>query len=322
MVAASATLARGDTVTNSMLMTSRIVGMPGPQPSPGAISREALLSWYRPRPHDYPWRTPHPDPYAILVSEVMLQQTQVSRVAPIFRGFMDRFPDVRALSSAARAELLRAWAGLGYHRRVLALREAAATIVRDHGSDVPRDIELLRALPGVGPYTAAAVASIAFGVPVAAVDTNVRRITARVVHGVEPDEVPRVRLQTDAEAMVDPASPGEWNQALMDLGRFVCRPAPRCDECPLANGCRFVLRGARPRSSARRQPAFEGSARQARGRVLAALRERGAGSVRELADVTGMPLERTAQAASGLAADGVVSLSTAGISVDTYVSID
>lgn len=296
--------------------------MPGPQPSPGVISREALLSWYRPRPHDYPWRTSHPDPYAVLVSEVMLQQTQASRVAPIFRAFMVRYPDVRALASAARADILRAWAGLGYHRRALSLRDAAATIVGDHDGEIPRDVESLCALPGVGPYTAAAVASIAFGVPVAAVDTNVRRITARVVHGVEPDGVTPARLQADADAMVDPASPAEWNQALMDLGRFVCRPAPRCGDCPLAEGCRFAIRGARPRPSARRQTPFQGSVRQARGLVLDALRKRGGESVRELASQTGMPVERTSRAVSGLAADGVASVSTGVICAETAVTID
>jgi A/G-specific adenine glycosylase len=303
-------------------MTSRIVGMPRPQPRPGAIRREALLAWYRPRPHEYPWRIEDPDPYAVLVSEVMLQQTQAPRVAPIFRGFMARFPDVGVLSSVARAELLRAWAGLGYHRRALALREAARAIVRDHGGEVPRDVASLRALPGVGPYTAAAVASIAFGVPVAAVDTNVRRITARVVHGAEPEKIPARLLQAEADAMVDPASPGEWNQALMDLGRFVCRPEPRCAECPLAKGCRFALEGGSPHPSARRQPAFEGSTRQARGRVLAELRERGGASVLELSTGTGMPVERTSRAAASLAEDGLASVDTGEVSVDTYVCID
>jgi A/G-specific adenine glycosylase len=294
-----------------------------PSPSPVGLLRSAVLAWYRPRPKHYPWRTERPDPYAVLVSEVMLQQTQAPRVAPAYRAFLERFPDVRALSSAARSELLRAWGGLGYPRRALALREAARTIVRDHDGRVPADVEAMRSLPGVGPYTAAAVASIAFGVPVAAVDTNVRRIVARVVHGAAPDGIAARRLQADADEMVDRASPGEWNQALMDLGRFVCRPLPRCGECPMAGGCRFALEDAPTRPSARRrQPAFDGSARQARGRVLAALRERGGASVRELAADTEMPVERTSRAAAALARDGLVSLDMFQISVDTYVSID
>jgi A/G-specific adenine glycosylase len=258
----------------------------------------------------------------VLVSEVMLQQTQAARVAPAYRAFLERFPDVGALSSAARAELLRAWGGLGYPRRALALREAARVIVRRHDGRVPSDPSVLRTLPGVGPYTAAAVASIAFGVPVAAVDTNVRRVTARVAHGTDPVGLSPRQLQADADAMVDPASPGEWNQALMDLGRFVCRPVPRCGECPLASGCRWNLEGGSPRPAARRQPVFEGSERQARGRVLAVLRERGGASVRELADETGMPLERTSRAAAALARDGLASLDGNAITAETRVRID
>jgi A/G-specific adenine glycosylase len=311
-------------------MTSRIVGMVRSKPSASGAApetslrelRAAVLAWYRPRPHDYPWRTSHPDPYAVLVSEVMLQQTQAARVAPAYRAFLERFPDVRALASAARAELLRAWGGLGYPRRALALREAARAIVRDHDGRVPADVPALRALPGVGPYTAAAVASIAFGLPVAAVDTNVRRITARVVHGADPDGIPARLLQADADTMVDPVEPGEWNQALMDLGRFVCRPAPRCAECPLAGDCRFALEGGVPRLAGRRQPAFEGSERQARGRVLAVLRERGGASVGEIAATTGMPLERTSRAAAGLAGDGLASLDGDATTAETRVRID
>jgi len=284
--------------------------------------RSAVIAWYRARPHDYPWRSDRPDPYAVLVSEMMLQQTQAARVAPAYRAFLARFPDVRTLSLAARAEVLRAWAGLGYHRRALALREAAAVIVRDHGGRVPSDMDALRSLPGVGPYTAAAVASIAFGVPVAAIDTNVRRITARVLHGAEPDEVPAARLRADADHLMEPAAPGAWNQALMDLGRFVCRPAPRCAECPVAPACRFALEGRIPHASGRRQPTFEGSVRQARGRVLAALRNRGGAPVAELASLAGLSVERTAHAATALAADGIVTIASGDVSVETYVSID
>jgi A/G-specific adenine glycosylase len=129
-------------------------------------------------------------------------------------------------------------------------------------------------------------------------------------------------LQAAADTMVDPATPGEWNQAMMDLGRFVCRPVPRCGECPLSVGCRFALEGGSPRRSVRRQPAFEGSARQARGRVLAALRERGGALVRELAAQTGMPVGRTSHAAASLAGDGLAMVDAIAISVDTYVSID
>jgi A/G-specific adenine glycosylase len=281
-----------------------------------------VLAWYRRRPRDYPWRVDDPDPYAVLVSEVMLQQTQASRVAPAYRAFLERFPDVGSLSTAARADLLRAWGALGYPRRALSLREAARAIVRDHGGAVPADRPSLVALPGVGPYTAAAVASIAFGDVVAAVDTNARRITARFVHGVEPDDVPPRQLGAVADAMVAPHRPGEWNQALMDLGRFVCRPVPRCPACPLASRCRFRLDGGIPRASARRQPAFGGSMRQARGLVLSCLREAGSASIDAVAQVTGLTPDRTAEAAAALAHDGVVTVSDPVISVDTFVSID
>ena len=287
-----------------------------------AAIRAALLAWYRPRPHDYPWRSARPDPYAVLVSEVMLQQTQAARVAPAYVSFLARFPDVRALSSAGRAELLRAWGGLGYPRRALALREAARAIVRGHGGRVPSDVDELRALPGIGPYTAGAVASIAFGSPVAAVDTNVRRVTARLLHGLEPDDIPARRIGADAGAMVDPAAPGEWNQALMDLGRFVCRPVPRCAACPLAFTCRFPREARAARPPRGRQERFEGSMRQARGLVLASLRDRGAATLEELEERTGMTIERTSAAASALARDGIVTLVEGGSPADGRVDID
>jgi A/G-specific adenine glycosylase len=290
-------------------------------PSSRADVHEAVLGWYRARPHDYPWRVDEPDPFAVLVSEIMLQQTQAARVAPAYRAFLQRFPDVRSLASSGRADLLRAWGRLGYPRRAIALREGARVIVHRHGGVVPRERASLVALPGVGPYTAAAVASIAFGEPIAAVATNTRRIIARLLHGLEPDGVRPRALRADADAMVARGAPGAWNQALMDLGRSVCRPAPRCDACPLSSWCRFDADGETRRRTTRRQPAFRGSMRQARGLVLSVLREVGSASVASLAHTTGMAPERTAEAVRGLAADGVVS-AAADISVDTYVSID
>jgi A/G-specific adenine glycosylase len=295
--------------------------MPRAQPSPHAARREALLAWYRPRAAAYPWRR-GAGPYAVLVSEVMLQQTQAPRVVPAFAAFLRRFPDVRALAAASRADVLRAWAGLGYNRRALALREAARAIVHGHGAQVPATVAELSALPGVGPYTASAVASIAFGVPVAAVDTNARRIVARVVHGVEPDELAPAQLRTDADALVDPGEPGAWNQALMDLGREVCRPRPRCAECPLGTMCAFAASGREGRGSTRRQPAFEGSMRQVRGRVVAGLRERGTATVAELADAARIDPERVTKAVAALVRDGLVTVSGPEVSVHSHVSID
>lgn len=243
----------------------------------------------------------------------MLQQTQVSRVAPAFEAFMTRFPTVATLAAASRADVLRAWGGLGYPRRAVALHESARVVLREHGGVVPSDPAELRSLPGVGEYTAAAVASLAYGVPVAAVDTNVRRIWARVVHGAEPDEVSPARLREDAHAWLDARDPASWNQALFDLGRTLCRPSPKCAECPMSPWCRFAAVGRTGRPSTRRQAPFEGSLRQVRGAVLAHLRERSPVTVATVTGSTGYAPERVAAAIRGLADDGVVHASPAAL---------
>jgi len=267
-----------------------------------------LMGWFEPRRRAYPWRRPRPDPYAVLVSEVMLQQTQASRVAPKFERFMRSFPTLDALAAAPAAEVVRAWAGLGYNRRALALWEAARTIVSSHGGRVPDDPSVLSGMPGVGPYTAAAVASIAYGQPVAAVDTNVRRVLARAVLGVEPDVVAPDALRAAAVSEIDRRDPGGWNQALMDLGREVCRPAPRCEVCPLARRCRFAGRGARPTGSRRRQPPFRGSFRELRGRVVEAVRA-GPTSIGALSRLTGRAPVEVGRAVAALEADGLIAAS-------------
>jgi A/G-specific adenine glycosylase len=268
-------------------------------------SRVALLAWYEPRRRAYPWRRTS-DPYRILVSEVMLQQTQAPRVVPAYRAFLRRFPDVRALAQASRREVVLAWAGLGYNRRAVALSEAARAIVAEHAGQVPSELAALQALPGVGSYTAAAVASMAFGLPVAAIDTNVRRIVSRVVEGV--DELPPTRVRELAERWLGVRDPGAWNQALMDLGREVCRPRPRCDVCPLRSTCRFAATGATPSSVRRRQGAFEGSFRQVRGAVVRALRDVPSASSAELAARTGFGSERVSEAVVRLSAEGIVTV--------------
>jgi len=243
----------------------------------------------------------------------MLQQTQASRVEPIFESFVARFPHVAVLAEASRADVLRAWAGLGYNRRAIALHQAARAIVRDHGGRVPREVGALTRLPGVGPYTAAAVASISHGAPVAAIDSNVRRIVARAVHGAEPDEVPFGRLALDAQAWLDPSAPGEWNQALMDLGRVHCRPAARCDGCPLAPGCAFRAAGRTGRPSGRRQSRFEGSARQVRGAVVETLRRtRRSVSAETLAERTGFGAGAIARVNDALAREGIIERTRSG----------
>jgi A/G-specific adenine glycosylase len=236
----------------------------------------------------------------------MLQQTQVSRVASAFPAFMARFGSVRALAAASLADVLRSWAGLGYHRRAAALHAAACMIVEEMGGEVPGEPEALRRLPGVGDYTAAAVASIAFGHPVAAIDTNVRRIVARAVHGLEPDEVSPSVVRTDAQAWMHPDEPAAWNQALMDLGRTVCRSQPRCGECPLRPWCRFAASGRRGRASAARRSPFEGSLRQTRGAVLAHLRDRSPSTLGAAIGSTGFGRDRVVEALGGLVRDGLV----------------
>ena len=279
--------------------------MPPSKPSPRRLGREALRTWYAPRRSAYLWRGSR-DPYAVLVSEVMLQQTQASRVVPAFRSFLRRFPTVRALAAAPRPEVVREWGGLGYNRRAVRLSEAAREIVRDHGGRIPREPATLRELPGVGPYTAAAVASLGFGDPVAAVDTNVRRVVARVHLGVDAHEVAARQVSALADAWLDRHDPITWNQAVMDLGREVCRPKPRCDACPLARVCRFRRSRAVARPSPRKQGPFEGSSRQVRGAVVRALRSHPSLTRTRLSAEIGFPRERVDGALDALVHDGLL----------------
>ena len=277
-------------------------------------SRSEVLEWYEPRRRAYAWRRGRRSAYRTLVFEVMLQQTQASRVEPIFEAFLARFPRVDELAAASRADVLRAWAGLGYNRRAVDLHEAARTIVREHRGRVPHDQGALIRLPGVGPYTASAVASIGYGASVAALDGNVRRVVARAVRGAEPDEVAAGDLASDAQSWLDPSAPRDWNQAIMDIGRLFCRPAPRCEECPLAARCRFRGAGRVGRSSGRRQSPFEGSARQVRGAVVEALRQtQRSVSAEALAERTGHGLAAVTAATASLARDGIVERTRSGL---------
>jgi A/G-specific adenine glycosylase len=242
----------------------------------------------------------------VLVSEVMLQQTQAARVVPAFQAFMERFPSLEDLAGSPRADVLRAWGRLGYPRRAVALHRTAEEIVARHGGVIPGDPGELVKLPGVGDYTAAAIASLAYGMPEAAVDTNVRRVWARVDHGAEADDVPRSALDRAARTWLDRRDPAAWNQALMDLGREVCRPRPRCDACPLQPWCGFAVSGRPARAPVRRRSPFEGSLRQVRGQVMEALRERSPRTLAQLSEHADEPPERVAEAVRGLHRDGVV----------------
>ena len=229
--------------------------------------RASLLAWYAADHRDLPWRHTS-DPYAVLVSEVMLQQTQASRIAVRFPAFMEQFPTAAALAAASEAEVIAAWSGLGYNRRALALRRTAADVARNGW---PRDVPALERLPGVGPYTARAIASLAFGEPVGVVDTNVRRWLVRRF-GLAPSTRQR-ELQVLADALASAgheADAAPWTHATMEFGAGICTPRnPRCDACPIAEGC--PSRGLSTIVPVPRQAAFAGSDRAHRGALLRAL---------------------------------------------------
>lgn len=209
--------------------------------------RSSLLDWYAGNGRRLSFRRSR-EPWGVLVSEVMLQQTQVARVEPAWSAFVARFPSPAALAAATPADALRAWGGLGYNRRALNLWRAAAVIVERHAGAVPRTLEELRALPGVGGYTARAVAAIAFGQPVAAVDTNVRRVIGRVRWGVAPAPSTEA-LQAVADTLVHPLRPDAWTHAVMDVGATLCRPRnPECGACPLHGLCAYAASAAGQRT--------------------------------------------------------------------------
>lgn len=202
-----------------------------------AALRRSLLEWYEAGGRSLAIRAPGIDPWGVLVAEVMAQQTQIGRVEQVWRVFLDRFPAPADLAAASPADAIRAWRGLGYNRRALDLHQAAAAIVAA-GGRVPADPRALQALPGVGPYTARAVAAIAFGRPVGAVDVNVRRVLGRMLAGGSA-ALGRAHAQAAADRLVDRRRPVDWNHAMMDVGAIVCRPAsPACPDCPLRRWCR------------------------------------------------------------------------------------
>ena len=233
---------------------------------------ESIFTWITPRLRQLPWRDTR-DPWHVLVSEVMLQQTGVSRALPKWEMFIDAFPTPQQCADAPLGDVLRLWQGLGYPRRAKNLQAAAGVIVAQHNGVVPNTLEELLALPGVGPYTARALLAFAFEDDAAVVDTNIARVLARF-HG-------RTLKARDAQKLADDWVPqGEawlWNQALMDLGATVCRPQPMCDECPLNKQCSWRGNGTDPSVGSAgvsvAQAKFAGSDRQARGRLIKQLGE-------------------------------------------------
>ena len=200
--------------------------------------RRAVLGWFDARGRKFPFRGTT-DPYLVLVSEILLQQTQISRGGPAWVRFTAEFPTVESLAAATPAAVLRAWQGLGYNRRAVNLHRTARIVVDELGGVFPHDVVGLERLPGIGPYTARAVASIAYRIPTGAVDTNVRRVLGRVLAGDPAGLKPRI-LQSAADDLVDPDRPDDWTHALMDIGSTLCRPVrPLCTGCPAESMCRY-----------------------------------------------------------------------------------
>jgi A/G-specific adenine glycosylase len=245
---------------------------------PGSPLHVPVLRWYAANARDLPWRRPGTTPWGVLVSEVMLQQTPAARVAPVYGDWLARWPRPVDLAEVGPDEAIRAWGRLGYPRRALRLHQAAVTIRDRHAGDVPRSYVELLALPGVGAYTAAAVATFGFGARHAVLDTNVRRVLARAVGGQAlPGPAMTRTEQQRAAALVpdDPADAAAWAVAVMELGALVCRAqAPACTRCPIQAGCAWFLAGRPAYAGPRRSPQrFAGTDREARGRLLARIRE-------------------------------------------------
>lgn len=275
-------------------------------PDDGEPFRAALEAWASTLPRDLPWRRTR-DPWAVLVAETMLQQTQVARVVPRFEAFLARFPDVRACAAASPGDVVGAWIGLGYNRRAVQLHGAARAVVERHGAVFPDELSALLALPGVGPYTARAVLAFAFERDVAVLDTNVARVLARRYgrrFGARD-------AQAVADALVVAGQGWWWNQALLDLGALVCtKRAPRCGDCPVRALCAWQGSGPDPAVGSAGvsppQSRFAGSDREGRGRLVAALC-RGPVHRGELAAVMGWPADpdRAERVAAGVVDDGL-----------------
>lgn len=291
--------------------------------------RELLLGWFSAEGRDLPWRHTR-DPYHILVAEVMLQQTQVERVIPKYHAFLAAFPTLAALAAAPVADVIRAWAGLGYNRRALNLQRAAQAVLGEHGGEFPHDLASLLRLPGIGRYTAGALACFAFEQDVGFIDTNIRRVVQRLFVGPEEaGSAGEAQLLALAGAAVPPGQGWAWNQAIMELGALICTPAPACWRCPLRDECRAyqarraadeqVFTGAEGppparRVAERRAAPYAGSNRFYRGRVIDVLRALPPGQALALAalgpaikpDFAAAAEPWLAELVAGLARDGLL----------------
>ncbi|MBX7264863.1 A/G-specific adenine glycosylase [Micromonospora sp. Llam7] len=272
----------------------------------GRVSR-----WYEQNARDLPWRRPDVSPWAILVSEVMLQQTPVARVLPAWQAWLDRWPTPTALAGDSPADAIRMWGRLGYPRRAVRLHDCAVTIVERHGGAVPARLEQLLALPGVGTYTARAVAAFAYGQRHPVVDTNVRRVVCRAIAG-EPDAGPATRpadLVATEELLPDePAAATLASAAIMELGALVCTArSPRCGACPVETACAWRASGqVAPLGPTRRPQRYAGTDRQVRGLLLGLLREATGPVPHQRLDQVWADDVQRARALAGLVTDGLV----------------
>ena len=271
---------------------------------------EPVLAWYSAHARDLPWRAPDATPWAILVSEIMLQQTPVSRVLPIYRTWLTRWPSPAALAADPPGEAVRQWGRLGYPRRALRLHETATIVTRDHDGQIPSSLEELLALPGVGAYTAAAVAAFAFGRRHPVLDTNVRRVLTRLTSAQQfPASTPSAAEYRFAGSLLpaDPAVAARWSVAVMELGALVCTSAtPRCAACPVAATCAWRAAGHPPATAKRPVQRYDGTDRQCRGRLLAVLRDSAVPVPLTHFDAVWPDLPQRARALDGLVADGLV----------------
>jgi A/G-specific adenine glycosylase len=279
-----------------------------------SIDAGELIGWYDAAQRDLPWRRPGVSPWQILVSEFMLQQTPVSRVQPIWERWVERWPTPSATSAATAADVLRAWGRLGYPRRAKRLHECATVIARDHDDMVPDDVDTLLGLPGVGAYTARAVACFAYGRRVPVVDTNVRRVVARVVRGMA-DAPASTRDLADVDALLPKdATAARFSVALMELGAMVCTArSPRCGVCPLS-ACAWRTAGHPPSDApARRPQTYAGTDRQVRGRLLDVLRSNDFPVTRQHLDMAWMTdPNQCDRALASLLADGLIERTSDG----------
>lgn len=281
-----------------------------PLPPAGRL-HAPVLAWFEQHARDLPWRRPEAGAWGVMVSEFMLQQTPVSRVLPVYEQWMARWPRPAALAAEAPGEAVRAWGRLGYPRRALRLHGAAVAITERHGGDVPSDHAQLLALPGIGEYTAAAVASFAYGRRHPVLDTNVRRVLARAVTGVQyPPNATTAAERRLARALLpdDEATAARWAAASMELGALVCTARNEdCARCPIADACAWRLAGKPAHDGPpRRGQTYAGTDRQVRGRLLAVLREATAPVQRAALDAVWHDAVQRARALDGLVADGLV----------------